>query len=93
MSFKNILLSSSRQVKKIIILITDFISISLGIIFALIISDVELRSLSHLELIGISWFPLVSLLFFWTFGVYNSVLRYINLTGLFNLYKAVIILY
>ncbi len=91
MSFKNILLSSSRQVKKIIILITDFISISLGIIFALIISDVELRSLSHLELIGISWFPLVSLLFFWTFGVYNSVLRYINLTGLFNLYKAVII--
>lgn len=91
MSFKKTLLSSSRQVKKIIILITDFISISIGIFFALNISEVELKSLSYLELITISWYPLVSLLFFWKFGVYNSVLRYINLTGLFNLYKAVII--
>ena len=89
MSLKKILLSTSRLNKKLIVLFCDFMSICLAILFALFISDVDLKLISIEEFLRLIWMPCLSAVTFWYIGVYRSVVRYIDFSVIFILLKAI----
>ena len=89
MNLKKSLLSTSRLNKKLLALFSDFISMCLAIILALIISGVELQSINLEEFLRLSWMPLLCLITFWYFGVYSSVVRYLDLSVILVLAKAI----
>ena len=90
MNLKKTLLSTSRFNKKLIVLFCDFISISLAILLALVISNVEFHSINLEEFLRLSWMPLLCVISFWYFGVYSSVVRYIDLSVIFILARAIL---
>ena len=92
MNLKKILLSASRLNKKLIALSCDFFSICLSTLFALIISNVELSSLNFKGYILLSWIPIMTVIVFWYFGVYRTVVRYIDLSVIFILSRAIFLL-
>ena len=92
MNLKNTLLSSSRLTKKLIVLFCDFFSICFATLFALIISDVEFNTINSEEFFRLSWIPLLCVITFWYFGVYSSIVRYIDLSVIFILARAITVL-
>ncbi len=92
MNLKKILLSASRLNKKLIALSCDFFSICLSTLFALIISNVELSNLDFKAYILLSWIPILTVIVFWYFGVYRTVVRYIDLSVIFILSRAIFLL-
>ena len=91
MNLKNFLLSTSRRNKKILALACDFISISLATLFSLVVSDVEINSINTQEFLNLLWVPILCLIIFWHFGVYSSVVRYINLSVIYLLAKSILL--
>ncbi|MEL0243838.1 MAG: polysaccharide biosynthesis protein, partial [Gammaproteobacteria bacterium] len=89
MNFKKTLLSTSRLNKKLLALLSDFLSMSLAILLALIVTNVEIYSLTFEELLRLSWIPFLCLISFWYFGVYSSVVRYLDLSVIFILARAI----
>ena len=89
MNLKKSLLSTSRLNKKLLALLSDFLSISFAVLLALIISDVEFQSITLEELLGLAWMPVLCVISFWYFGVYTSVVRYIDLSVILVLAKAI----
>ncbi len=90
MNFKNRLLSSSRRTKQILVASTDFISFSFASLLALFLSNLDVMSLTSFELIRVFWIPFFSVFVFYLFGIYRSVLRFIDFTLIHLLFKAVI---
>ncbi|MEL0239054.1 MAG: nucleoside-diphosphate sugar epimerase/dehydratase [Gammaproteobacteria bacterium] len=90
MNFKNRLLSSSRRTKQILVASTDFISFSFASLLALFLSNLDVMSLTSLELLRVFWIPFISVFIFYLFGIYRSVLRFIDFTLIHLLFKAVI---
>ncbi len=90
MNFKNRLLSSSRRTKQILVASTDFISFSFASLLALFLSNLDVMSLTSLELLRVFWIPFFSVFVFYLFGIYRSVLRFIDFTLIHLLFKAVI---
>ena len=90
MNLKNTLLSSSRRTKQFIVASTDLISFSIAVILACVTSNLEIRELSPTEAIRLFWIPLFSIFVFYLFGVYRSVLRYIDFAVIYLLVKAII---
>ncbi len=91
MNFRQLLLSTSRANKKIIALLSDLVSISIATLYALKISNVEISSIGDLDLLRIFWTPFLCLLTFWLTGVYSSIVRYMDLTIMFDIGKALLI--
>ena len=89
MNLKKSLLSTSRLNKKLLALFSDFISMCFAILLALIISDVEFQSINLEEFLRLSWMPLLCVITFWYFGVYSSVVRYLDLSVILVLAKAI----
>ena len=89
MNLKKSLLSTSRLNKKLLALFSDFISMCFAILLALIISGVEFQSINLEEFLRLSWMPLLCLITFWYFGVYSSVVRYLDLSVILVLAKAI----
>ncbi len=92
MSLKKKLVSTSRFNKKLIVLLCDFMSISLALFLAILISDINLSEIDFRDAMRLVWTPLLIGLTFWYSGVYDSVVRYINLSFIFTLIKALSIL-
>ena len=93
MRFKKFLLSTSRRNKKLIVITTDFFSSCAAAFLSLLISDM-LFSLGIIEnLIRLLWFSTISITSFWLFGVYNSVLRYIDFSLIFTITKATLFIF
>jgi len=90
MNLKNTLLSSSRRTKQFIVASTDLISFSIAVILACVTSNLEIRELSPTEAIRLLWIPFFSIFIFYLFGVYRSVLRYIDFAVIYLLVKAII---
>jgi FlaA1/EpsC-like NDP-sugar epimerase len=88
MNLKKSLLSTSRLNKKLLALTSDFISMSFAILLALVISDVEFQSINLEEFLRLSWMSLLCVLTFWYFGVYSSVVRYLDLSVIIVLARA-----
>ena len=89
MNLKKSLLSTSRINKKLLALFSDFISMCFAILLALIVSGVEFQSINLEEFLRLSWIPLLCLITFWYFGVYSSVVRYLDLSVILVLAKAI----
>ena len=89
MNFKKILLSTSRLNKKLLALVADFISLCFSIVLALYVSEIDFSSLYINQIFGLFWMPVLCLATFWYFGVYRSVLRYIDLSVILILAKAI----
>ena len=89
MNLKKTLLSSSRLNKKLLALASDFLSMSFAILLALVISNVEIYSINLEEFLRLFWMPLLCVITFWYFGVYSSVVRYIDLSVIFILARAI----
>ena len=88
MNLKKTLLSTSRLNKKLLALLSDILSMFFAIFLALVISDVEFQSISLEEFFSLAWMPLLCALSFWYFGVYSSVVRYIDLSVIIILARA-----
>ena len=88
MNLKKTLLSTSRLNKKLLALLSDVLSMFFAIFLALVISDVEFQSISLEEFFSLAWMPLLCALSFWYFGVYSSVVRYIDLSVIIILARA-----
>ncbi len=90
MRLKVFLISSSRKTKKLIVLISDFLAISFSISFALIISDKFFFELDLFSQLRIVFIPALTVFVFWTVGVYSSVIRFIDTSLIFTLFKGVL---
>ena len=89
MNLKKSLLSASRLNKKFLALTSDFLSINFAILLALVVSNVEIYSITFEEFSRLFWMPLLCLIIFWYFGVYSSIVRYIDLSVIFILVRAI----
>jgi FlaA1/EpsC-like NDP-sugar epimerase len=88
---KKRLLSSSRLTKQFLAGFVDFNSILAASIFAIVISNISLVNLSLLQRIELIWIPFSSIVLFYLAGVYKSVLRYIDVSDIYSLLRAIII--
>ena len=59
-------------------------------ILASFVSGLSLKELSFFELLRILWVPVFSVFVFYVFGVYRSVLRYIDFAVIYLLFKAIL---
>tara|TARA_B100001113_G_C21120034_1_gene626999 strand:+ start:1826 stop:3748 length:1923 start_codon:yes stop_codon:yes gene_type:complete len=91
MNLKGLLISSSRLTKKLLALSIDFISISLGVLCSIYINDHLSIYADINSLVIFLWIPVVGLITFWYVGVYRSIVRYIDFSVVFSLFKAIII--
>tara|TARA_Y100001970_G_C14245583_1_gene867942 strand:- start:2785 stop:4716 length:1932 start_codon:yes stop_codon:yes gene_type:complete len=89
MSFKNKLLLSSRVNKQILVASTDFLSISLAVLLACLASNIVTQELTLNEILRLLWIPLFTVFIFYLFGIYRSVLRYIDFAVIYLLCKAI----
>ncbi len=90
MNLKNRLLSSSRKAKQILVASTDFLSFTFSIYLASLVSNLDLERHSLNEIFRLLWIPAFSVFIFYLFGVYRSVLRYIDFALIYLLFKAII---
>ncbi len=71
--------------------LTDLGSFSFAAVLACLVSNLDLLNISLTELLRIAWIPFFSVLVFYFFGVYRSVLRYIDFALIYLLFKALIV--
>tara|TARA_B100000212_G_scaffold342331_1_gene328905 strand:- start:3588 stop:5501 length:1914 start_codon:yes stop_codon:yes gene_type:complete len=90
MNFKAKLLTSTRLTKQLIASVSDFICILSAIIFSFFLFSTKSNIVSIDELLRILWVPTFTVFIFFLFGVYKSVLRYIDFAMLYLLFKAVL---
>ena len=89
MNLRETLISTSRFNKKLIVSITDFICIAIATFFALVLSDVSLGSIHIEQFLRLFWPPLFCVIFFWYLGVYDSVVRYLDVSLIAIIFKAI----
>ena len=87
---KDSLLSLSRKKKQSLTCLIDFLSICFSIIFAFSVADLSFNTLNILESLKLIWIPFLSICIFWLLGVYKSVVRFIDLSVIFLLVKAML---
>tara|TARA_B100000925_G_scaffold216119_1_gene165265 strand:- start:3048 stop:4883 length:1836 start_codon:yes stop_codon:yes gene_type:complete len=63
--------------------------VSLSILFALALSNVSLNELSTFNQIRFSLFPFLIIISFWYFGLYSSVIRFIEISLIKILFKSI----
>ena len=90
---KKRLLLSSRLTKQLLAGLVDFNSIIASTVFALAISNISLTSLTLWEISKLFWIPFSSITLFYLAGVYKSVLRYIDISDVYLLLKAIIFVF
>ena len=93
MNLKKTLLSTSRFNKKLIVLLTDFLCICSATLFALIISDADFSTLNLDKFLKLFFIPFFCVFSFWFFGVYSSVVRYIDFSVFAIIGKAVLFVF
>lgn len=90
-TIKQVLLNSSRFLKQVIASISDFVVIFSSIIFSFFILRLQTQSPIEESFWGYSFIPVLSVLTLFLFGTYRSILRYIDLSVIFTLIKAIFI--
>ena len=90
MSLKKELLSSSRRVKQFLVAANDLVCFLIGIILATLLSDIALSKITPPGFISLLFLPFLSVFIFYLFGIYKSVLRYIDFAVIYQLFKAII---
>lgn len=93
MYLRSKLISASRFNKKLIVLITDFLCLCVATLFALVISDVSFGSVHMEQFLRLFWPPIFCVLIFWYLGVYDSVVRYLDISVITIISKAIFIVF
>tara|TARA_Y100001970_G_scaffold68128_1_gene86806 strand:+ start:175 stop:2088 length:1914 start_codon:yes stop_codon:yes gene_type:complete len=93
MSFKKVLISTSRSNKKLIVLLSDFLCICLASLFAMIISDVNFYAIDLEQFFRLIWVPIFCVFSFWFLGVYSSAVRYIDFSVIIIIARAIAIIF
>ena len=88
---KNTILSAPRSIKKLIVALNDFLLISTSVLITYYSTNREISSFLSVEFITLFWFPSLAVLVFFTSGIYNSVLRYIDFSFIYLLIKSILI--
>ncbi|MDB4816226.1 polysaccharide biosynthesis protein [Gammaproteobacteria bacterium] len=92
MGLKKALLEANRKTKQVIALIADFFLISISCFVAIQSSEAMDLSLVNAEFFAqVVIVPLLSAVVFSIFGIYKSIVRYINFSIIFILLKAILI--
>ena len=89
MSLRSKLLSSSRRTKQLI-LQTDFVSILSSIVFSFFLFNLE-GSILHSGQVVAFMGAVFNDINFYVYGIYNSVLRFIDFAYIYLIFKAVLI--
>ncbi len=82
---KNLLLKSSRRTKRFIVASSDFLSFISALLLASLVSTEGDLSLLIPIFISLIWAPLLSNFIFYKLGVYDSVVRYIDFSSIYQL--------
>lgn len=90
---KRTLLSSSRLTKQILAGTTDFLLLSFSLWLALFLSSIKTSELLLVDYFYLSLFSSFGVFTFFLMGVYKSVLRYINFSSIYLLYRSVFIIF
>jgi len=88
--FKKFLLSAPRRFKKVIVLVTDFLAVSLSITFVLIVSDEKFLAFPKFDQFRIILIPFLTIFTFWHSKIYSSVIRFIDTSLVLILFRAVL---
>ena len=88
---KKLLLASSRKTKQFIAASVDFVSLSVAVLAALLVSNQIISELNLEEILKLSWIPIFSIFIFYLSGVYNSVLRYIDFSVIYLLSRSIVL--
>jgi FlaA1/EpsC-like NDP-sugar epimerase len=92
-TIKQKLLNSSRSLKQIIAVVSDFLVIFFSIIFSYFVLRFQYSSLIEENFSIHSFIPLISVITLYLFGTYKSILRFIDLSVIFTLTKAIVLAY
>ncbi len=85
------LVQYSRLTKVFIALAVDFLSLLLASYIALIVSFVEISSLTFFDLFRLFWSCIFSVLIFYLFDLYKTIVRYIDLSVIYLILKVIFI--
>ena len=86
---KKILLSSSRRTKQSIAALNDFFLICFALLLAILASFNDLQSLERQDIFRFIWTPIFTVFVFYSFGVYRSVLRFLDFSSIYLLIKSI----
>ena len=81
----------SRERKKLIVCFVDFISIFIAVIIAFIASGLSLRTLNASQFLSLLSIPLLTIIIFNSLGIYRTVLRYIDFSVFYLLFRGTLI--
>ncbi len=68
---------------------SDLFCLLLAMSLALFTSNIEMSDIGFGQLLNLAWTPVICSLTFWYFGIYSSVVRYIDLSVILLLSKAI----
>ncbi len=91
MSLKEKLLSSSRFTKQLIVAGTDFLSISCSILASVFLFYGHFAGIDLSQYFLLIFIPFFSVFIFYLFGIYRSILRFIDFAFIYLLLKAMFI--
>jgi len=92
-TIKQKLLNSSRSIKQIIALVSDFLVIFFSIIFSYFVLMSQYPILIEEIFLIYSFIPVISVITLYLFGTYKSIHRFIDLSVIFTLTKAIVLAY
>ena len=93
MNIKNTLLNAPRHLKIIILIFTDLCSLFLATYISILVSNLDVSHLHFIEILRLIWVPIFSVLIFYLIGIYRSIVRYIDFSLIYNILKALIIVF
>ena len=82
---KRKLLLSPRRTKQVIIAFTDFSLFFLVSFIALSISQQAFLGINYIHLLEIVWIPFLGIIVFSAFGVYRSIVRYMEFSTILRI--------
>ena len=85
------LTSLSRERKKLIVSLVDFLSIITSIILAFLASGLSLKDLNISQSLSLISIPFITILIFNILGIYRSVLRYIDFSVIYLLFRGLLV--
>ncbi len=93
MDIKEKLLNAPRELKVLIVILSDLFSLFVATYSSILVSNVDIFSLNFLQVIRLIWIPFFSILVFYIIGVYRSIVRYIDFSLIYNILKGLILVF
>ncbi len=80
-----------RSQKKLIVSFADYLSILLSMYLAFIVSSISYQELDTSQTISLFSVPLITILIFNLIGIYSSVLRFMDFSVIYSIFKGILL--